>query len=318
MNGTITYNNLVMKLIIINIIIFFLQGFTALYMVQYPLIQGNEVVMNNASVMTYYFGLTPALVVQKFFIWQIVSYMFLHGGFFHLFFKMYARVVFGIPIEQTWGSRKFLLYYFFTGAGAGLMIFVINFVIGGPAPFVPTIGASGAVFGMLLAFGILYPNAEILLFFFLPIKAKYLVVMYGAIEFYSLISSGGQGNISHVGHLGGLLFGLLYFAITRKKGISFKAKINKARFARESASRKVESAKPPDDRAFLAEVLRKVRKSGHDALSDDEMQHLKYLEIMVDEPDNLCVDEDYDDNDAVCKKCDNMEACLIREIKRHL
>ncbi|HOO71312.1 MAG TPA: rhomboid family intramembrane serine protease [Spirochaetota bacterium] len=287
-------------------------------MAQYSFTQDGQVIHNSAPVMTFYLGLTPVLVLQKYFIWQFFSYMFLHGGFFHIFLNMYALLIFGIPIEQAWGSRKFLFYYLFTGTGAGLTIFLINLAIGGSAFFVPTIGASGAVFGLLLAFGILYPNAEILLFFFLPIKAKYLVVLYGGIELYSLISTGGQGNISHVGHLGGIIFGLIFFFITQKRSFKFKTKIIKARVQRDISAKKTSPEKKSDNITFLNALLVKVRQSGTDAISDDEMQHFKYLEIMTEDPGDLCVESDFNNDDAFCKKCPNIEVCLIREIKRHL
>ena len=147
----------------------------------------------------------------------------------HIFFNMYALLLFGIPIEQLWGPKKFLIYYFFTGVGAGITIFVMNLVLGDIGFFIPTIGASGAVFGLLLAFGMLFPEAELLVFFFVPMKAKYLVILYGGIELYLQISSGGQSSVSHLGHLGGLVFGLIYFLVTRRKGIEFKAKKNQGR-----------------------------------------------------------------------------------------
>ncbi len=299
MNGNGMYGNWVIRLIVVNVIIYFLQT-----------LSGNA--------MTLYLGLTPIMVLQNLYLWQFATYMFLHGGFFHLFLNMYALLIFGVPIEQTWGSRKFIVYYMFTGIGAGITIFVINIILGSSASFVPTIGASGAVFGLLLAFGILYPNAEILLFFFLPIKAKYLVVLYGAIELYSLISTGGQGNISHVGHLGGLLFGLVFFFITRKRAIKFKTKITAATRKKETSAKRPIGINAQDDVSFLAALLEKLKKSGSDTLTDDEVQHLKYLEIMNEPDENLCDEVDFKNDDQYCIKCSSRAACLIREIKKRL
>jgi membrane associated rhomboid family serine protease len=188
----------VIRLVIANAIIFMLQSFLGI----------------GASAMT--FGLIPAEVLGQFRLYQLCTYMFFHGGFDHLLFNMYALFIFGVAIEQVWGSARFLRYYFFCGVGAGVSIALISLLFHREAMFMPTIGASGAVFGLLLAFGMLFPNAEILLFFFIPLKAKYLVVLYGGLELLFELS-GGMGNVSHVGHLGGLVFGLIYFLIHRKK-----------------------------------------------------------------------------------------------------
>jgi len=303
--NTTASQNCVVKLIIINAIVFFIQYFIS---------------PDLTSLMSYYLGLVPALVVDRGFVWQIFSYMFLHGGFFHLFLNMYALMIFGMPIEQAWGSKRLLFYYLFTGVGAGITIFIINyFIIGGTLAFVPTIGASGAVFGLLLAFGMLFPEAQILLFFVVPIRAKYLVVLYGAFELYALISSGGGSNISHVGHLGGLLFGLIYFAFTKKHSLTLKSKKFRTKISKELEKREEElfSNSAPGDELLL-DILKKLRESGVDSLTDDEFQHIRYVQIMVEDEKNLCVEQDFNADDEYCKKCENLDACLIRELKKHL
>jgi membrane associated rhomboid family serine protease len=310
MNRNGYYNNWVIRLIIINAIIYFIQ--------EYSLTYGTEDLQLFGNYMTYYLGLTPILVVQKLYLWQFFTYMFLHGGFMHIAFNMYSLLIFGIPIEQTWGSKKFVFYYLFTGIGAGITIFIINLYLGGSAALIPTIGASGAIYGLLLAFGILYPNAEILLFFILPIKAKYLVIIFGGVELYLLQASGGQGNISHVGHLGGILFGLLFFLVTRKKGIKFKTKIAAAKIKKEASSAKTITGSVNDHVSFLTGLLSKLKNSGPGSVTDDEIQHLKYLEIMTEPDDDLCIEEDFKDDDSFCVKCGTREACLIREIKKLL
>jgi membrane associated rhomboid family serine protease len=270
-----------------------------------------------SDVLVYYLGLRPILVMEKFYVWQLFTYMFLHGGFIHLFLNMYALLIFGIPVEQAWGGRRFLIYYIFTGLGAGITIMIINTILGDITT--PTIGASGAVFGLLLAFGMLFPEAEILLFFFIPMRAKFLVLLYGGIELYSLYSSGAQSPISHAGHLGGIIFGLLFFLIIRKRGISFKSKLIKARLNREigrrqaKIERRVESEESP-----LVVILNKLKASGADSLTDDEYQHIKHMEIMTQDADALCIDDDFDSDDDYCKKCPSVEACLVRRIKKYL
>lgn len=309
----------VMKLIFANVIVYLLQSINMQSMISYEIPVGNQLLVNQTQSMTYYFGLIPALVFTKFYIWQLGSYMFLHGGFFHIFLNMYALMLFGIPVEQLWGSKKFLIYYFFTGIGAGLTIFIINLVMGGAGAFIPTIGASGAVFGLLLAFGILFPDVELLIFFFIPMKAKFLVILYGGIELMALLSSGGNSNVSHVGHLGGILFGLIFFLVSRRRGIKFTAKQIRAKMGREIKEReKILNMDAEPSAAKLSVILEKLRTGGTDAISDDEYQFIKLAGILRTDDDEICKEEDFDMKDEHCKKCENMEACLMREIKKYL
>ncbi|MGO8990387.1 MAG: rhomboid family intramembrane serine protease [bacterium] len=151
-----------------------------------------------------YFGLVPILVWKKYFLWQLVTYMFLHGSFFHILFNLLALWMFGGELENYWGSKKFLFYFFFCGIGAGICTVVIT-----PYQFIPVIGASGAIYGILLAFGWLFPNRLIYVYFLFPIPAKYFVIIFGLIEFFSSVGGAG-GGVAHLTHLGGLLFGILY------------------------------------------------------------------------------------------------------------
>jgi membrane associated rhomboid family serine protease len=314
MNGTGTYTkSWVIRLIIINIAIFFgLQIFLSM-------IGTGDHGSSLGDVLVFYLGLRPILVLEKFYLWQPFTYMFLHGGFLHIFLNMYALLIFGIPVEQAWGSRRFLLYYVFTGTGAGITILVINTLLGGVNYITPTIGASGAVFGLLLAFGMLFPDAEILIFFIIPMRAKFLVILYGGIELYSLISSSGQSPVSHAGHLGGILFGLIFFLIIRKRGISFKSKLIKARLNREIDRRQNQTADEIKKNDILLEtILQKVKISGPGSLTDDEYQHIRYMEIMTQDNDELCVEDDFDAGDEFCTKCVHREACLLRQIKKYL
>ena len=139
-------------------------------------------------------------------IWQPVTYMFLHGGFAHLFFNMYALYIFGSVLERVWGTRKFLFYYFATGIGAGLIHIGIQTMT---YDIAPTIGASGAIFGLLLAYAMLYPDSIMgLIFPPITMKAKWFVLIYAALEFVLGIS-GAQSGVAHFAHLGGLLVGLV-------------------------------------------------------------------------------------------------------------
>ena len=153
----------------------------------------------------YFFGLRPAAVLHyPFFIWQPVTYLFLHGGWLHIIFNLFALWMFGSDLERLWGPRQFLFYFFFTGVGAGLFDVMLQ-----PSATIPTIGNSGAIYGLLMAYGLLFPDRPILLWLVIPIKAKWFVVLFGLIEFVSSLSGPGTG-VSHFAHLGGMLFGFLY------------------------------------------------------------------------------------------------------------
>ncbi|MGZ3514410.1 MAG: rhomboid family intramembrane serine protease [Thermodesulfobacteriota bacterium] len=155
-----------------------------------------------------YFGLIPILVWRKYFLWQLLTYMFLHGGFSHILFNLLALWMFGGELENYWGSKKFLRFFLFCGIGAGICTVLFT-----PEIYqrIPVIGASGAIYGLLLAFGWLFPNRLIYIYFLFPIPAKYFVIIFGLIEFFSSIGGAG-GGVSHLTHLGGLIFGFFYMA----------------------------------------------------------------------------------------------------------
>lgn len=180
-------------------------------------------------------------------IWQPITYMFMHGSFFHIFFNMYAVFLFGSAIETVWGPKRFLQYYIYTGLGAlvlqmGITAFEIYQLTGGilTGPYtagcqivgntyqcpdgvslqlftlanVPLVGASGAVFGLLLAFGMLFPNVELMLIFLpVPIKAKYFVILYGLIELFMGAARFEGDNVAHFAHIGGLVTGFILIKV---------------------------------------------------------------------------------------------------------
>jgi membrane associated rhomboid family serine protease len=148
-----------------------------------------------------YFALDPEKVWNQYYIWQLFTYIFLHGDFFHILFNLFSLWMFGGELESYWGSRRFLFYFFFCGIGAGIFTVLLS-------PY-PVIGASGAIYGILLAFGWLFPNRPIYIYFLFPIPAKYMVVIFGLIEFFS---SGSGGGVAHLTHLGGLVFGFFFMA----------------------------------------------------------------------------------------------------------
>lgn len=168
-----------------------------------------------ADMMTplYHLALWPAAIPGQespFAIWQLVSYSFLHGGLFHLFVNMFALWMFGVPVENTLGSRAFLIYYLVCVLGAGaLQLVVATWSAASGMPPYPTVGASGAVFGILLAFGMFYPNHMVMLLIPpIPMKAKYFVILFGAFELWAGIT-GSFSGVAHFAHLGGMLVGFL-------------------------------------------------------------------------------------------------------------
>ncbi len=136
--------------------------------------------------------------------WQVLTYGFLHGGFNHLFFNMFAVWMFGTPLEQAWGSQRFASFYMVCVLGAAVAQIIVQQLTGG---IYPTIGASGGVFGLLLAYGVMWPNNRMFLIFFpVPIKAKWFVLIYGAVELVFGVT-GAMPGIAHFAHLGGMFFG---------------------------------------------------------------------------------------------------------------
>jgi membrane associated rhomboid family serine protease len=136
--------------------------------------------------------------------WQLFSYGFLHGGFNHLFFNMFAVFMFGFPLEKMWGSKRYADYFGICILGAGLIQLFVQYL---SANIYPTIGASGAVFGLLLAYGVMWPNNKLFLIFFpVPIKAKWFVLIYGVAELIFGVT-GTLPQVAHFAHLGGLFFG---------------------------------------------------------------------------------------------------------------
>ena len=157
--------------------------------------------------------------------WQLFTHMFMHGGFFHLFFNMYTLMIFGGVLEQVWGPKKFTLFYFVTGLGAallhtGVQYLDYNFILSAQGAFdllrTPTVGASGAIYGLLLGYAMLYPDSELTLVFPpITLRAKWFVIIFAVIELLFGLT-GTQGGVAHFAHLGGMLFGWLMIVYCKK------------------------------------------------------------------------------------------------------
>ncbi|HEY9139406.1 MAG TPA: rhomboid family intramembrane serine protease [Bryobacteraceae bacterium] len=151
-------------------------------------------------------ALSAEAAVRNLFVWQLVTYMFLHAGITHVLFNMLTLWMFGLQLERDWGTRRFLKYYFYCGIAAGVCVLVVNMLLGYWGTV--TLGASGAIFGVLVAFGVMYPDQTVLMYFLFPIKAKYLVMIFVAIEL--LLTFGPNTGVSTIAHLGGAAFGFVY------------------------------------------------------------------------------------------------------------
>ncbi len=157
------------------------------------------------------FGLIPPKTPSAdmaFKLWQPITYLFLHGSILHIGFNMLMLWMFGTPLERQWGTRAFLRYYFMCGIGAAVVTCALALPL--PAFRAPTIGASGAILGLLMAYGYLWPNNVLLVWGIFPMRAWTMVLVFGGLELYSLIFAGGQGNIAYAAHVGGMLVGYLY------------------------------------------------------------------------------------------------------------
>ena len=243
--------------------------------------------------------------------YQIITYMFMHASFGHLFFNMFALWMFGNTLENLWGSQRFLLFYMVCGIGAGLcqeLVQYIQFaslldtqVVRYGNQIVPTstyldlmntVGASGAVYGLLLAFGMMFPNSMIYFYFLIPIKAKWFVIGYAVIEL--LTGLRGIDNVAHFAHLGGMLFGLiliLYWKkkVTRGKGFDLKGWIESVKRRRGKEYTRYEEVKdesrmPRSDEEYNRQkaekerdvdaILDKISKNGYASLTDEEKEFL--------------------------------------------
>ena len=182
------------------------------------------------------FGLTPALVLGEFRLWQLVTYLFVHSPtqLSHILFNMLAVWMFGVDLERRWGTRGFVKYYFITGIGAGVSMILVSLL-----PFAATratfgavtIGASGAVYGLLMAWGLLFPHRQILFMLIFPLQARVFVLIMGAIAFLSAVGANG-GPVANVAHLGGLAVGFLYLKSPRDLRLELRYRLTKWRVER--------------------------------------------------------------------------------------
>ncbi len=214
-------------LIFINVGVFFIQLIGQTFYVEAP-ITLEHFLMKFFALNQFSDGAIPVVVQgelrgwsSSFYPWQLITYQFMHGDFAHIFFNMFMLWMFGMEIENIMGSKKFLWFYLLCGVGAGLLQIIATPLLGGG--FAPTIGASGAIYGVMIAFAMFFPDRYIMFYFFIPVKAKYLIAFFMVIEFISVTDA---SVVAHLAHIGGAITGVIYILLDKQKQISFRNTIN--------------------------------------------------------------------------------------------
>jgi membrane associated rhomboid family serine protease len=222
------------------------------------------------------FALSPKAIISQFAIWQFITYLFLHGNFFHIFLNMLMLWMFGCEIERVLGSKKFTKFYFITGIGAGLLYVLFNW-----GSTISVIGASGAVYGVLVAFALFFPNRIItlLLFLILPVhlKAKYLVAIFISISLFSSLQGqiiGVSDGTAHIAHLGGALVAFLML----RGDVLFARILRNIRIHQERKQMRIAKQREEQIRKKKEQVdriLDRINQVGYDAISEEEKLFLK-------------------------------------------
>ena len=222
------------------------------------------------------FGLVPSFVWQNFKIWQPFTYLFLHGGATHLLLNMFVLWMFGRELEEIWGKKQFFVYYFITGIGAGLITTLFSLY-----SIVPIVGASGAIYGLLLAYGVMYPERKVYVYFLFPVKIKYFVAVLAGLSFFASLSPG-QSVISHLTHLSGMIIGYIYlskgFQIKSIKHWFLKYQLRKMKPKSPQQKSNLSKKNPKTDDSLykrrVDQILDKMNTVGWDELSESEKNML--------------------------------------------
>ncbi len=223
--------------------------------------------------LTRYLGLTPALFFSDFpnLLFQPITYMFLHGGFFHILFNMFALWMFGTEMEYTWGGKRFFRYYIYCGLGGAILSLIFNYNM-----TAPIVGASGAIYGILVAYWMMFPDRYILIFFIFPMKVRWAIPLFGLINF---VAAG--PNVAHLAHLGGALVGLIYMKADWRLGNPFKSLRHKQKTAKlEKNRQKAEEVMQRVDR-----VLDKINEVGIENISREDRKFLEEASEILSKKD---------------------------------
>ena len=217
------------------------------------------------------FGIVPSKTFGEFMLWQPFTYLFFHGGIWHVLINMFVLWMFGSELEKYWGKSEFLRFFFVTGVGSGLVT-----VLFGLSSSTPVVGASGAIYGVLLAYGLMFPNRLVYLYFLIPIKVKYLVILIGTIAFFSSLNPG-YSNISHLTHLSGMIIGFVYLRSNLSSNLNWNT-INHFVIHRKNEIKRHYKDKKNEKREALKlkvdAVLDKINEKGYDSLSKSEREFL--------------------------------------------
>ena len=200
-------------------------------------------------------------------IWQPFTYLFFHGGIWHVLINMFVLWMFGSELETLWGRKEFLKYYFITGVGSGLV--TVLFSLNSP---VPVVGASGAVYGILLAYGLIFPNRYVYLYFFIPVRVKYFVIFIGGLAFFSSLGASAS-NVSHLTHLSGMIIGFSYLRSNVQLDMLKNILMQKKNGIRKRYIRK-KRRQDEDLRLEVDKLLDKINEIGYDGLLEKEKKFL--------------------------------------------
>jgi membrane associated rhomboid family serine protease len=279
--GFSVFPPVIKNLLIINVVVFFIQ------MLASNLMLGGRPL---GLMLNMWFALNPIVDGYNFQLWQLITYQFMHADFTHIFFNMFMLWMFGMEIENILGSKKFLYFYMICGVAAGLAQLFIAPLFSSPAI---TIGASGAIFGVMIAFAMLFPDRYIFLWFLIPIKAKYLIGFLFVLELFWVGDAG--SNIAHLAHLGGALAGFLFIMFDKRIDVPLKSMLNISVYRRDNTfnnpfsalsdkfkrkSQNVEDANYYDinqkkeneeiTQAEIDKILDKISQSGYQNLTEHE------------------------------------------------
>ncbi len=213
------------------------------------------------------FGIVPSKTFGELMLWQPFTYLFFHGGIWHVLINMFVLWMFGSELEKYWGKKEFLRFFFITGIGSGLISILFSL-----SSTNPVVGASGAIYGVLLAYGLMFPNRLVYLYFLIPIKVKYLVILIGAIAFFSSLNPG-NSNISHLTHLSGMVIGFIYL----RSSINWNTINHFVIHRKDEIKRHYEDKKNEQREALKLQVdaiLDKINDVGYDNLSESEREFL--------------------------------------------
>jgi len=220
---------------------------------------------NLVPAINVYLALTPRLAIEHLFVWQFVTYIFLHGGFWHLFFNLIVLYFFGNMVESVWGPRRFLRYYLVCGIGGGLLQTVFQYNAS-------VVGASGAIFGVYLATAMLFPDAYVYLYFVIPVKVKYFVIGLAVLQLANGIA--GPSHIAYFAHMGGMIAGLFFFRgdLMRRMKVTRRPPQPKWPSYVTEHRRRPEEPRPENN---IDSILDKISAKGYENLTPTEKRILE-------------------------------------------